>query len=197
MNVVTVKKPSLGGVAGASCPPASVAVLSAAVNNHTRIRALGICGGMNNYRWDLTRLLLDHDAYDLWNSIGGQALSRNGEWIAFVSTDPGGDEIYRVDPTGAVSQRLTFNTWEWDKHPSWSPDGDRFVTIVQPSDTLLFSDLFIVDSQGAMTRLTYTAHHDQYPSWSPTGEWIAFAHDTNVNLIRPDGSDLHTLPIDL
>ena len=40
------------------------------------------------------------------------AWSPTGEWIAFVSTDPGGDEIYRVDPTGAVSQRLTFNTWE-------------------------------------------------------------------------------------
>ena len=55
------------------------------------------------------------------------AWSPTGEWIAFVSTDPGGDEIYRVDPTGAVAQRLTFNTWEWDKHPAWSPDGSQIV----------------------------------------------------------------------
>ena len=34
-----------------------VAVYSALVNNHTRIRALGICGGFSNCRWDLTRLM--------------------------------------------------------------------------------------------------------------------------------------------
>ena len=39
-----------------------VAVYSGMVNNHTRIRALGICGGFTNYRWDLTRLM-GRDAY--------------------------------------------------------------------------------------------------------------------------------------
>lgn len=34
-----------------------VAVYSALVNNHTRIRALGICGGYTNHMWDLTRLM--------------------------------------------------------------------------------------------------------------------------------------------
>ena len=33
-----------------------VPVISAVVNNHTKIRALGICGGFNNHQWDLTRL---------------------------------------------------------------------------------------------------------------------------------------------
>ena len=55
------------------------------------------------------------------------AWSPTGSWIAFVSTDSGGDEIYRVNPDGSVTQRLTFNTWEWDKHPSWAPDGSRIV----------------------------------------------------------------------
>lgn len=39
-----------------------VAVYSGLVNNHTRIQALGICGGFANHRWDLTRLL-GRDAY--------------------------------------------------------------------------------------------------------------------------------------
>ncbi len=33
-----------------------VAIYSAMVNNHTKVRALGICGGFNNHRWDLSRL---------------------------------------------------------------------------------------------------------------------------------------------
>lgn len=34
-----------------------VAVASALVNNHTRIRCLGVCAGQTNHQWDLTRLL--------------------------------------------------------------------------------------------------------------------------------------------
>jgi len=40
-----------------------VAVYSGLVNNHTKVRALGICGGFTNHRWDLTRLLFDKDEY--------------------------------------------------------------------------------------------------------------------------------------
>jgi len=38
-----------------------VAVMSAAVNNHTRIRALGVCQGFCNHQWDLARLLMGRD----------------------------------------------------------------------------------------------------------------------------------------
>ena len=41
-----------------------VAVYSGIVNNHTKIKALGICGGFNNHRWDLSRLVLNRDAFD-------------------------------------------------------------------------------------------------------------------------------------
>jgi alpha-galactosidase/6-phospho-beta-glucosidase family protein len=34
-----------------------VAVYSAMVNNHTKIKALGVCGGFGNHRWDLSRLM--------------------------------------------------------------------------------------------------------------------------------------------
>jgi len=47
--------------------------------------------------------------------------------IAFVSTSSGGDEIYTIRPDGSELTRLTFNDWEWDKHPSWSPDGTQIV----------------------------------------------------------------------
>jgi alpha-galactosidase/6-phospho-beta-glucosidase family protein len=40
-----------------------VAIYSGLVNNHTAIRALGICGGFGNHRWDLTRLIHGRDEY--------------------------------------------------------------------------------------------------------------------------------------
>ena len=47
--------------------------------------------------------------------------------IAFVSAESGNDEIYSINPDGSDMRRLTSNTWEWDKHPSWSPDGSQIV----------------------------------------------------------------------
>ncbi len=38
-----------------------VAVYSGLINNHTGIKALGICGGFVNHRWDLNRLIFDKD----------------------------------------------------------------------------------------------------------------------------------------
>lgn len=47
-----------------------VAVYSNMVNMHTKIRALGICGGFNNHRWDLTRLCLGKNEFDPgWNVV--------------------------------------------------------------------------------------------------------------------------------
>jgi len=66
-----------------------VAIYSGLVNNHTRIRALGICGGFVNYRWDLTRLLgrdeyrddydvvvagINHLSFILRGTVGGEDL---------------------------------------------------------------------------------------------------------------------------
>ncbi|MBU4211797.1 MAG: hypothetical protein KKD33_04350, partial [Verrucomicrobia bacterium] len=40
-----------------------VAVYSGLVNNHTKIRALGLCGSCYHPNWDLTRLLFEKDEY--------------------------------------------------------------------------------------------------------------------------------------
>jgi outer membrane protein assembly factor BamD (BamD/ComL family) len=53
--------------------------------------------------------------------------SPKGFWIAFVSNEPGNDEIFLVGRDGEHPKRLTWNDWEWDKHPSWSPDGGRLI----------------------------------------------------------------------
>ena len=47
--------------------------------------------------------------------------------VAFVSEVDMNDEIYTVTVDGTKTRRLTFNTWEWDKHPSWSPDGKSII----------------------------------------------------------------------
>ncbi len=54
-----------------------VAVLSAAVNNHTKIRCLGVCAGYTNHMWDISRILgKDEERHDyLINSAGVNHMS--------------------------------------------------------------------------------------------------------------------------
>jgi alpha-galactosidase/6-phospho-beta-glucosidase family protein len=56
-----------------------VSVYSGLVNLHTKIRALGICEGFHNHKWDLPRMMgrLDHD-----NSIN--AISAGVNHLAFI-----------------------------------------------------------------------------------------------------------------
>ena len=57
--------------------------------------------------------------------------SPSGHWIAFVSSQPGNDEIFLVGADGQNLKRMTTNTFEWDEHPSWSPDGAKPGVLVQ------------------------------------------------------------------
>ncbi|NOZ27470.1 MAG: tetratricopeptide repeat protein [Chloroflexi bacterium] len=71
--------------------------------------------------WERRRQLLDN------SSINYQpAWSPQGNLIAFVSQVTGNDEIWVISADEReehpTPKQLTFNTWEWDKHPTWSPD---------------------------------------------------------------------------
>ncbi|MCL1857229.1 MAG: hypothetical protein FWF84_06300 [Kiritimatiellaeota bacterium] len=62
-----------------------VAVYSGMVNNHTKIRALGICGGFINHRWDLSRLLFRKDEYTVFEEVASAGINHcsillRGKW---------------------------------------------------------------------------------------------------------------------
>jgi TolB protein len=76
--------------------------------------------------WERRRQLLDN------STINYQPVwSPQGNLIAFVSQKTGNDEIWVINADEReehpTPRRLTFNDWEWDKHPTWSPDGQYIV----------------------------------------------------------------------
>jgi hypothetical protein len=98
------------------------------------------------------------DSYD-------PAWSPTGEWIAFVSSNPGNDEIYRVTPDGSIVERLTYNNWEWDKHPTWSPDGKQIVFF--SNREVGRTQLWIMNADGSnQRRLLVSEFDDMYPVWT-------------------------------
>jgi len=53
--------------------------------------------------------------------------SPDSAYIAFTAQAGGNDEIFVLNKNTQQEIRLTNNQWEWDKHPSWSPDGQQIV----------------------------------------------------------------------
>jgi len=69
-----------------------------------------------------------------------------------------------VTPQGKNQRRLTENSWEWDKHPSFSRDGSR---IVFWSNRLTGTrQLWIMNVDGSQPRrLLDSPYNDWDPVW--------------------------------
>jgi 6-phospho-beta-glucosidase len=98
------------------CNP--VAVYSGMVNNHTKIRAMGLCGGFINHRWDLTRLM-GHDEYRDEYDVDVAGVNH----LSFIlrGTHRGRD-LYKV------LGRYLQNGWQPPRLPSMSRTGARQAT---------------------------------------------------------------------
>ena len=92
------------------------------------------------------------------------AWSPTGDLLAFVSQEPGNDEIFTIAPDGSDPRRLTVNTWEWDKHPTWSPDGKQ-IAFWSNRETGR-RQLWVMDVDGSNQRqLLNSAYNDWDPVW--------------------------------
>ena len=69
----------------------------------------------------------------------------DGSRIAFVSAEKAGDDVYVIDPDGKQWWNYTLNTWEWDKHPSFSPDSRKIVFWSNREGT---KQIYVIDADG-------------------------------------------------
>jgi TolB protein len=126
--------------------------------------------------------------------------SPDGALIAFSRSR----DIYVMERDGS-DVRLVADTGGSDTIPDWSPDGQRIVFLVRRGDGSDTGGIFVVTlADGSISRVT-ESHDDRSPAWSPTGEWISFvrfedaprnnleADDSDIWLVRPDGTDAHRL----
>jgi TolB protein len=95
--------------------------------------------------------------------------SPRDDLIAYVSQEMGpeggGDDIFAVNPQGSGKRRLTYNTWEWDKHPSFSPDGLQI--LFWSNQMTGRKQLWIMNSDGTDRRIFLSS---PYNDWAPV--WI-------------------------
>jgi len=113
--------------------------------------------------------------------------SPDGQYIAFVSQSGGhwefadpndeaidaflsmgdtiNDDIYLKPIQGVGFQRLTDNDWEFEKHPSWSPDGTQIVFCSNREAGR--SQIWVMNADGSNPR---NLSNDPHSNWDPV--WI-------------------------
>ncbi|MGH7167127.1 MAG: Tol-Pal system beta propeller repeat protein TolB [Nitrospiraceae bacterium] len=117
------------------------------------------------------------------------ALSPDGRYLAFATSQDGNSEIYTLDMRTNVLQRLTFQA-AGDLSPFWSPSGRE---LAFTSDRGGGPQIYIMNADGSnVRRLTFEGDYNAAPAWSPRGDWIAFVCRTlearfKLCLITPDG----------
>jgi Tol biopolymer transport system component len=101
------------------------------------------------------------------------AWSPRDDRIVFVTNNTGNDEIFTVDLQGQILTQLTYNRTEWDKHPSWSPDGAQIVFYSNRDVGLRRLWLMNADGSGqySLSNLIQPdASNPDYEDWDPV--WV-------------------------
>lgn len=117
------------------------------------------------------------------------ALSPDGNYLAFASSEDGNSEIYKQDTRTKAFERLTTNQ-AGDLSPTWSPTGRELAFV---SDRSGGPQVYIMSADGSnVRRLTFEGDYNAAPAWSPKGNWIAYVCRTprreyKICLISPDG----------
>lgn len=124
------------------------------------------------------------------------AWSPGGERIAFTKGWGPQKELFVVDADGTGLLQLTFNGVR-DAAPDWSPDGRSLVfhryNVAESASAIMVLNL----GTGAVSEVTGYTHIDSAPDWS-VKNLVVFsrylgAGDSDLYLIRPDGTGLHQL----
>ena len=93
--------------------------------------------------------------------------SPTSDAVAFVSNESHNDEIWVAQKGEWPAIKLTHNKYEWDHHPSWSPDGKQL--IFSSNRVTGKNGLWIMDADGGNERELVKF---EFEAWDPI--WVKY-----------------------
>jgi len=120
-------------------------------------------------------------------SAGEADITRNGEWMTYVSHPD--LRLWRSKPDGSSRKQLTYNPMLVHA-PRWSPDGSQIAFMASRPGRPW--KIFVLPADGGTPReVTAGDHHQGDPTWRPKGDAIVFAGIPWLEYGAATGPNIH------
>jgi Tol biopolymer transport system component len=132
------------------------------------------------------------------------AWSPDGQWIAYVTWQEGGGQIWRMRANGQGNPQQLTRVPAYYRDPAWSPDGKRIVALRAPRQarveqfdewdhTTPNMDLIWLPSEGGEVSLILPARGAASPHFGPEPDRVYVYSDSGLISLRYDGTDRRTI----
>lgn len=163
------------------------------------------------YRINLANGDIDQMTETETNHNFNPAWSRNGAYIAFISSRLAGYRIYLMPNTpGAEAIGLTRSGPNDNQFPDWSLDGEHIIFSQKPSDGSGISSIYQVDIKMLSVadiidyseeRISKQIVPESDPEYSPNGQWILIeswpmGDNHDIYIMKADGSEKQVIASD-
>ena len=121
--------------------------------------------------------VLDNEYGSGWHRIvsngstdWGARMEPGGYWVVFVTNRNGNDELWMISRDVTGERRLTANDWQWDKHPTWSPNGKRIAFFSNRVSGR--KQIWVLDPNAPLKEKVNPRNvsHNRYVDWDPV--WL-------------------------
>ena len=130
--------------------------------------------------------------------------SPDGQWIAYVTWEQGGGQIWKMRSDGQGAPQQLTRTPAYYRDLAWSPDGQRIVALRAPRQgrveqfdewdhTTPNLDLIWLPSEGGEVNLILPARGVASPHFGPEPDRIYVYSDAGLISLRYDGTDRRTI----
>lgn len=100
--------------------------------------------------------------------------SSDGRWIVYTSYGANNPDLVMIDAVGKKPKRALLRMSGLNAAPSWSPVDNRLTLVLSKDEN---SEIYILENNRKLKRLTRHFNIDTSPAWSPDGKQIVFTSD--------------------